>query len=109
MTLREKQSLFARLMAMLIGEACRRGFEVTLGEVWRSEAEAERRGFKNSLHTKRLAVDLNLFRDGEYLRDSEDYKGLGKWWEAQHELCSWGGRFSRPDGNHFSVTHGGVR
>ena len=105
--LREKQSLFAILVSRLIQEAYKRGYEITLGEAWRSEAEAERRGFKNSLHRKRLAIDLNLFRDGVYLKNSEDHKPLGQWWEAQHELCRWGGRFG--DGNHYSVTHGGVQ
>ena len=57
-------------------------------------------------HHWKLAVDLLLFRDGDYLTDSESYRELGEWWEQQHELCRWGGRFSRPDGGHFSLQHG---
>lgn len=112
MTLREKQSLFAALVAQLIHQAFDRGYEVTLGECWRSEAEAARlarrgTGIRHSLHTLKLAIDLNLFRDGRYLRATEDHRALGEWWEQQHELCRWGGRFG--DGNHYSVAHGGRR
>lgn len=110
MTLREKQSLFAELVAVLLTEAGRLGFAVTLGEAWRSPEEAARlakigKGVKNSLHCQRLAIDLNLFKDGKYLTASEAYQPLGDAWEALNPLCRWGGRWN--DGNHFSVTHGG--
>ena len=113
MTLREKQSMFARHVALLILEAFARGYEVTLGEAWRSPEEAARlaktrKGIVRSLHVERLAIDLNLFRDGKYLSQSEDYRALGEWWEEQSTdlcKCCWGGRFS--DGNHFSFAHAG--
>lgn len=112
MTLREKQSLFAELAARLIQHARWLGFEVTLGEAWRSPAEAERLaeiglGIRNSLHCARLAIDLNLFKAGNYLTSNEAHRPLGEWWEQQHPLCRWGGRFGKPDGNHYSVEHGG--
>jgi hypothetical protein len=110
MTLRQKQSLFARHAALLILRAYELGYEVTLGEAWRSPEEAARlaktgRGIARSLHTERLAIDLNLFKSGQYLAGTEDHRELGEWWEAQHELARWGGRFR--DGNHYSFTHGG--
>jgi hypothetical protein len=112
MTLREKQSLFAHLVARLILGAIDLGYEVTLGEAWRSKETAEAyakkgKGIKASLHRSRLAIDLNLFRDGKYLTSTEDHRELGEWWEKQHELCRWGGRFKRRDGNHYSMAHGG--
>lgn len=112
MTLREKQALFAVLVSELIQMASVLGYSVTLGEAWRSPEEAARLaslglGIKNSLHTQRLAIDLNLFKHGVYLTESESYRPLGEWWEQRHELARWGGRFSRPDGNHFSLAHGG--
>lgn len=112
MTLREKQSLFASLVAQLIIEAREQGFEVTFGEAYRSPEEAARlaklgKGIKNSLHCLKLAIDLNLFRDGVYLSSSESHRPLGEWWEQQHDLCRWGGRFTRPDGNHYSLEHNG--
>jgi hypothetical protein len=110
MTLRQKQSLFARLVASLIFRAYELGYEVTLGETYRSPEEAARlaklgKGIKDSLHTLKLAIDLNLFKDGHYLSSTESHRQLGEWWESQHELCTWGGRFG--DGNHYSLTHGG--
>jgi hypothetical protein len=110
MTLRQKQSLFATLVATLIQQAVALGYEVTLGEAYRSPEEAARlakvgTGIANSLHTLKLAIDLNLFRDGIYLSSTEAHRPLGEWWEQQHDLCRWGGRFG--DGNHYSVTHGG--
>lgn len=112
MTLRQKQSLFAHHVAKLILHAYAMGYEVTLGDAYRSPEEAARqakagRGIATSLHTQRLAIDLNLFKDGHYLTSTEAHRPLGEWWEKQHELARWGGRFTRPDGNHYSFTHGG--
>lgn len=110
MTLREKQSLFAELVAQLIIHATLEGYEVTLGEAYRSPEEAARlaregKGIRRSLHTERLAIDLNLFREGRYLGRTEDHRPLGIWWESLHELCRWGGRHD--DGNHYSLSHEG--
>jgi len=114
MTLREKQSWFAYLVAALILHAELLGFDVTLGEAWRSPEEAARlakagKGIKRSLHCDRLAIDLNLFKNGKYLTKPQDYEPLGAWWESQGIalglLCCWGGRFG--DGNHFSISHAG--
>lgn len=112
MTLREKQSLFTILVAKLILQATESGYELTFGECYRSPEEAERlakekKGIKNSLHSLRLAIDLNLFLDDKYLTSTEDHRPLGEWWELQHELCRWGGRFK--DGNHYSLTHDGKK
>lgn len=117
-TLHDKQAAFAHLLPKLIQKAEELGNEVTLGEAWRSEVVAQwyadhGLGISNSLHTKRLAIDMNLFRDGKFLTRTEDYKALGEWWELQSTKdyrCTWGGRFPhRPDGNHFSIEHEGVR
>jgi hypothetical protein len=110
MSLRQKQSLFAYLAALLIIEANRQGYEVTFGEAWRSPEEAARlakagKGIKASLHGQRLAIDLNLFKDGVYLRSSVAHQPLGEFWEGLNVLCRWGGRFG--DGGHYSLEHGG--
>jgi hypothetical protein len=110
MTLRQKQSLFVVLVAELIQHATALGYELTFGEAQRSPAEAARlaklgTGIATSLHVQRLAIDLNLFKDGEYLRSTAAHTPLGEWWEQRHPLCRWGGRFK--DGNHYSLTHGG--
>lgn len=113
MTLSEKQQLFTRLIAQLILWADEKGYRLTFGEAYRTPEQAALNaktgsGISNSLHTKRLAVDLNLFINGQYQTDSAAYLPLGEYWESLGG--SWGGRFkSRPDGNHFSLEHEGVR
>lgn len=111
MTLSQKQQRFAKYVALLIYRAYELDFAVTLGEAYRSKEEAARlaaagKGIKNSLHCDRLAIDINLFRDGKYLTRTEAYRDLGEWWEKLDppNTC-WGGRFS--DGNHFSYAHAG--
>lgn len=114
MTLREKQSSFAIAVAHLILKAAEMGYEVTLGEAWRSEHEAKRHalagsGIRRSLHQDRLAIDLNLFRHGEWLTSTESHRPLGEYWESlstDEYDCAWGGSWG-DDGNHYSITHEG--
>jgi len=110
MTLREKQSLFVNLVVLLIVEGTKLGYEFTFGTAERSAEECVRlaelgKGVKDSLHTQRLAIDLNLFKDGVYLSSTESHRPLGEIWENLHPLCRWGGRFK--DGNHYSLEHEG--
>ena len=104
-TLREKQSKFALMASRLIMKAFEMGYEVTLGDAYRDERCDY--GHPRSLHRKRLAIDLNLFRDGKFVRTTEGHKELGEWWES--EGGTWGGRFKNPDGNHYSLEHNGMR
>jgi hypothetical protein len=108
MTLGEKQRKFTRMIADLIVWAYDNGYELTWGEAWRTPQQAawnaeNGKGISNSLHGDRLAVDLNLFKDGKYLTSTEDHKPLGEFWESIGG--TWGGRFK--DGNHYSLEHGG--
>lgn len=113
MTLRQKQSLFIKLVAEFILEIYSLGYELTFGETYRSEFEAKRLkdaglGVYPSVHTDRLAIDLNLFKDGKFLTSTTDYFKIGQLWKSKHELCRWGGDFvKRKDGNHFSMVHNG--
>lgn len=115
MTLGEKQKLFARLVPRLIDKAHELGFEVTLGDAFRDARAFGKLGEKGvagygamfSCHKMRLAIDLNLFKDGKYLTSSDDHRPLGEWWEQQHPESAWGGRFN--DGNHYSITHEGSK
>lgn len=110
-TLSQKQRRFARMVPRLIDKAHELGFEVTLGDAFRDARLHGAMGVKlgyghrNSAHKVRLAIDLNLFRDGEFLEQTSDHQPLGEWWESQGG--SWGGRFN--DGNHYSLAHDGVR
>ena len=95
MGLRDKQSEFARRVPLLIRRAFEMGYEVTLGDAYRDPRCPY--GSKSSRHKSRLAIDLNLFKDGVYLRKTSDHKELGEYWEALGGI--WGGRFN--DGNHY--------
>ena len=111
MKLGDKQRLFTRMIANLLEFAHTRGYEVTLGDAYRDPrlhgqvGEKKAYGHKNSCHKLRLAIDLNLFKDGEYLTSDKDHEPLGLYWESSHPLCRWGGRFN--DGNHYSFEHNG--
>ena len=112
MTLSEKQQKFALLVCSLIEWADKVGYKVTFGEAYRTPEQAalnvrKGTGISNSLHTIRLAIDLNLFKNGTYLTATEDYRLVGEYWESLDPECAWGGRFN--DGNHFSLMHEGVR
>jgi hypothetical protein len=113
MTIGEKQRLFTKLVAQFITWAYAQGYEFSFGEALRTQAQATANaasgaGISNSLHLLKLAVDLNLFISGVYQSDTQAYKPLGEYWKTLHPLCRWGGDFvSRPDGNHFSLTHEG--
>ena len=114
MTLSEKQRLFTKLVGNLITWSYANGYELTFGEAERKKAEAllnaaQRDGIKNSLHLIRLAVDLNLFINGEYKTGLEDYRPLGEYWKSLDPNCCWGGDFHHPDADHFSYTHRGIR
>ncbi len=112
-TLSEKQREFARLVPRLIDKAHDLGFECTMGDAYRDPRLHGEMGVKagyghsKSAHKVRLAIDINLFRDGKYMQNTEDHRQLGEWWESQHPLARWGGRFA--DGNHYSFEHDGVR
>jgi len=92
-------------------------YQVTINEVLRTQSEANRNaedgaGIKNSLHLLKLAGDINLFYDGRLLTTVEDYRPLGEFWESfstqDYTMC-WGGRFLKPDADHFSIAHEGVK
>jgi len=108
MTLRERQFIFALNVAKLIEYIYSQGYTVTFGEAYRTPEMAEiyakqGKGIKNSLHTKRLAIDLNLFKDGKYLSDVESHRMFGVYWEKLHPHNRWGGRFRIGDGNHYEM------
>jgi len=113
-TLGQHQRRFLPLVAKLIQKAYELGYELTAGELLRTPEQAAHNaadgsGISNSLHIIKLAIDLNLFKDGVYLKDSADYKPLGTYWKTLDPACAWGGDFTRKDGNHFSLSWGGVR
>lgn len=112
-TLGQKQRRFTRMLADLINFAYANGYELTVGDAYRDPRLHGEMGVKkgyghaSSNHKQRLAMDFNLFKDGKFLQSTEDHRPLGEYWESIGG--SWGGRFSNPDGNHYSVEHNGVK
>jgi len=107
LSLREKQSLFMKMVGMLIAWAYDHGYELTGGDLWSSPVYRTESGGcphkANSLHFERLAIDLNLFRNGIFLATTADHRPLGEYWESIGG--DWGGRYG--DGNHYSLAHNG--
>lgn len=109
----DKQVEFSKLIPRLIDKAYELGYAVTLGDAYRDPrvfgalGEFKGYGHKNSGHKRRLALDLNLFKDGEFIDTTEGHRPLGEWWEQQHAAARWGGRFQ--DGNHYSFEYEGTK
>lgn len=109
MTLQQKQSIFAQNVARLIMHVQAIGGSCSIGEVFRTPEPAEiyakeGKGIIDSLHCKKLAIDLHLFSEGgQYLTDIKDYEPFGKYWEGLNPTNRWGGHFKRVDSVHFEM------
>lgn len=118
MTLGKKQEEFALAAAKLIAYIYSQGYQVRLGDAFRDPrvhgAYGEKKapyGETNSMHKLKLAIDLNLFKDGVFLDKTEDHKQFGEWWKKEfaHLDARWGGDFRVKDGNHYSFSmYGGA-
>lgn len=120
-TLLQLQRVFSKKIATLILWAYDHGYEITLDWAYRPPEVARMYaakgiGSRYSNHILRLAMDLNLFKNGTYLQQSEDHLALGEFWESLAEpgvKTRWGGRFKKggtsrgPDGNHYSIEFDG--
>lgn len=112
MNLHQKQLLFGDLFVKFLAELHARGYQHKNGEYKRTVEQAQLNaesgvGIENSLHLLLLAADIELYKDGKWLKTCEDYKEAAELWESMHELCAAGYYFN--DGNHFSVRHNGVK
>ena len=120
----EKQSGFLRDVARLVMYAHQlEGVMLTGGDLnqdnewhsrnsWGDVGDRERKPgegpqyktphLKTGQHPKRLAIDLNLFVDGEYITGHHDrFDDLGIFWEGLNIRNRWGGNFKKLDYNHF--------
>lgn len=107
------QREFAREVSLLISYIYSKGYECTLGDAYRDPRLHGEIGIKkgyghrNSCHKIRLAIDLNLFRDGQYLSLTSDHQIFGTWWKSRSSYHAWGGDFE--DGNHYSFEYQGMK
>jgi len=109
MTLSETQGEFTHKIAMLIIFAYEHGYTLTFGDAYRdprvhgSWGEKKSYSAANSVHKKRLAVDFNIFRNGEYLQGDEANKAHGKLHDFWDSLGGAPGIDN--DMNHYSVRY----
>lgn len=108
MSLRLARCEYSRALAELVLWICQQGYEVAFDAVKATDGHME-----NSTHYSGLGADLLLYKGGQYLTETEDYRFAGEQWEwigAQRHLpLAWGGRFTKQDGNHFSHAWNGAK
>ena len=91
------QRIFTMNIAKLIAYAYANDYELTFGEAKRTReqqliyVQTGRSHTMNSQHLKRLAVDFNVFIDGNWNQDWKKIKPLGDYWESLHPKNRWGG------------------
>lgn len=112
MTESDQQRVFVKNIGKLIDWTYNQGYELTFGEAWRTPEQAAWNaakgiGITKSLHIERLAIDLNLWKDGTYTAKALDYKPIGEYWKTLNPLNAWGGDFTTVDADHFSMSFGG--
>lgn len=97
MKLLEHQFIFWGHVFNLTNHAHQRGWLIQPGEVYRTEYQ-QRRYYEEgksktmqSYHMKRLAIDLNFWKGGEWITDKESLIELGEYWESLDPINKWGG------------------
>lgn len=121
MSLSDKQWIFLQNIAKLIEYAKDNGYKLTGGELYRTEDQQWlyyngyeinngklEKGIRksetmNSKHLSRLAIDLNIFKDGVLTYDYNDIEPLGLYWRSLHEDNDWGGFWKWKDVPHFQM------
>lgn len=113
LTLSQLQKLFTLEASLIPWYAYSLGYDMTDGDAWRNPKLFGEPGFSKgyghprSCHKIRLARDYNLFKDGQFLQETEDHRPVGEWWKSRSPYHTWGGDFN--DGNHYSFTIDGMK
>lgn len=99
MSMVNEQAAFLLDVARLIQKATEMGWTVTGGELYRTAEQQEiyvktgRSKTMNSNHLKRLAIDLNFFKDGVLTYEKYLLQPIGNYWESLSPKNSWGGNW----------------
>ena len=108
--LRERQSKFLSAVARLVLYAESIGYELTVGDAYRDPrvfgAVGVSRGYghSRSRHKLRLAIDLNLFVDGDYIANGDKHHKLHDFWDLLG-----GNPRIESDLNHYSFSERDMR
>ena len=113
MSLNAKQVLFTRLQAEFQCWCFANGYEIIEAESFRprwvaKEYARQGKGIVNSVHTKKLGLDLFRLIDGKITWNPEDYRPLAEKWVSMHPDARAGYYFRNRDAVHFSFIHNGV-
>ena len=104
----DNQQAFLLDFCKLVNFAVEKGFTVTSGELLRTPEQQKlyvqtgRSKTMASNHLRKLAGDLNFFKDGKYVCDRTTLVPLGEYWESLNVRNAWGGNFNNfKDCPHF--------
>lgn len=113
-----EQSVFLLHVCELVKKAGELGFSASAGELYRTpeqQALHVRNGRSTTMasqHLKRLAIDLNFFRDAPdgrplLVSDVEALRPIGQYWEGLDAANRWGGNWTTfKDTPHFERREG---
>ena len=85
--------IFSQLLCQLVRQIEQNGYQVSVGEVLRMNAQQVfnvKNGLSktmDSYHLKGLAVDLNIFKNGKVITLDSDFKLVAQYWESLHVNC----------------------
>lgn len=110
-TLGQLQREFSLCLAKLILHIYDSGYQVSMAEGYVADTDRKDGDYDgphrhDGGHYKRIAQDLNVFKDGVWLSKGTEpiWRQLGKFWEAIHPDARW----DPTDPNHFGLKHKGV-
>ena len=99
MTLGQNQEKFAEDLAKLLNYLIKNNYQIRIGEVERTQAQQQiyikegKSKTLNSMHLKRCAADLHIFKDNEWLQSKQELQEIGDYWESLDINNKWGGNF----------------
>ena len=99
MTLGQNQEKFTEDLAKLLNYLIKNNYQIRIGEVERTQAQQQiyikegKSKTLNSMHLKRCAADLHIFKDNEWLQSKQELQEIGDYWESLDISNKWGGNF----------------
>ncbi|AQW84183.1 putative cysteine peptidase, peptidase M15 family [Campylobacter pinnipediorum subsp. pinnipediorum] len=100
MPLGKEQEDFTKDLNKLLTYLHNNNYNVRCGELFRTQEQQEiyyQRKLtktKNSYHTKKLAIDLFIFKDNQWLKTKEQLQLIGDYWESLSNINKWGGNYN---------------